>query len=421
MSGSNGSGGGCLLWFIHWTFGIIRNRRIRKYNKRARGLQINKNTTTDTIFPQDTYRDNIIISGGSQTERMQLCEQIILNAYNVSHPIIILHAANGPMENIIAANNFGIVISERNKKFDAFASFEFNEIFQVVTETCKSKYEIKPAGRYILQVVYSLLESRGSKPFFSGFANCPYFKLSDQIVSRLNSGSISQDAADELNSLLLTGQSELPKIDAFFSDMKSQTDFISAKNPKNENAVGVLSAIKMNQILCIDIKSSSNDMLLELIVNSLIIAMNRGFDFSLLIDDISFTNNEMLKNAICQKSNHRNIILSKDLFSLTGGKEDVFSAILGEAEKTVLFRHGSGASCDKWSMYLGEYERVDVSYNRNAGWSRSEKSGFNSNIGQTESLKRERKVNPEQIRSLSDNEAILYDKATDSLVHTRVM
>jgi hypothetical protein len=83
-------------------------------------------------------------------------------------------------------------------------------------------------------------------------------------------------------------------------------------------------------------------MLVELIVNSLIIAMNRGYDFSLLIDDIAFVNNDMLKNTLCQKSNHHNIIVSKDLYALTGGTEDIFSAIIGEAEKTVLFAHSSG-------------------------------------------------------------------------------
>jgi hypothetical protein len=418
MNGNNDSGGGCSLWFIDWISNIIRNKRIKKYNKQARGVEECQNTAASVFFPPDAFNESIIISGGSQSERLNICEEVLHNAYNADYPVIILHTANGTLENVIARNRFGIVVSERNKIFDAFSSFEFNDIFQTVSDTCKTKYDIKPVGRYVLQVVYDLLINRGKKPYFSGFANCPYFKLNDQIITRFNNGAISQDTADKLNSLLLTGQTECPKIDSFFSDMKSQINYLSAPDPASVNSVSILSGIKNKQILCIDIRSSSNVMLIELIVNSLIIAMNHGFEFSLLIDDIAFVNNDMLKNALCQKSNHHNIIVSKDLYALTGGKEDVFSTVIGETEKTVLFAHNSSISCEKWSKYIGEYEKIDISYNTNSGWSQSSKWGFNTNSGQTEKFKREAKVKPEQINRLSQNEAIIFDHTTGNLVQT---
>ena len=418
MANNNDSGGGCLLFFIDWIGGIFRNKRIKKYNKQARGVDEYQSTAVGALFPAHTYKDSIIISGGGQNERLHICGEILRNAHNANHPVIILHTANGAMENIVAQNGFGTVASSRNKIFDAFTSFEFNEIFQAVTDTCKSKYDIKPAGRYVLQVVYDLLINRGKRPYFSGFANCPYFKLSDHITTRLNNGAITQDIADKLNSLLLTGQTECPKIDTFFNDMKAQIDYMSAPDPAKVNAVSVLSAIKKNQILCIDIRSSANVMLVELIVNSLIIAMNRGYDFSLMIDDVAFVNNDMLKNTVCQKSGHHNIIVSKDLYALTGGKEDVFAAIIGEAEKTVLFSHSSSISCEKWSKYVGEYEKIDVAYNHNSGWSQSSKWGYNTNHGQRETLKREAKVKPEQITRLSQNEAFVYDHTAGSLIKT---
>ena len=415
MTNSSDSGSGCLLFIINWIASIIRNKRIKKFNEQARGVEKYQSIPVDALFPPQAYKDSVIISGGGQNERLHICEELLRNAYNANHPIIILHTANGAMENIVARNGFGTVVSSRNKVFDAFTAFEFNEIFQTVTDTCKSKYDIKPAGRYVLQVVYDLLINRGKIPYFSGFANCPYFKLSDHITTRLNNGAITQDTADRLNSLLLTGQTECPKIDTFFNDMKSQIDYMSAPDPASINAVSVLSAIKNNQILCIDIRSSANIMLVELIVNSLTIAMNQSFDFSLMIDDITFVNNEMLKNTVCQRSTHHNIIVSKDLYALTGGKEDIFSTIVGEAEKTVLFTHSSSISCEKWSKYVGEYEKIDVSYNRNSGWS---KWGFNTNQGQGETLRREAKVKPEQINRLSQNEAFIYDHTTGSLIHT---
>ena len=418
MSNNNDSGGGTFLFVVNGIGNIIRNKKIKKYNKQARGVEEYQNIAADALFPPQTYKDSVIISGGSQDERLHICEEILRNAYSANHPVIILHTGNGRMEDIVMQNGFGTVVNAGNKMFDAFTSFEFNEIYQVVTDTCKSKYDIKPAGRYVLQVVYDLLMHRGKKPYFSSFANCPYFKLSDHITTRLNSGAITQDIADKLNSLLLTGQAECPKIDTFFNDMKAQIDYLSAPDPASVKAASVLSTIKKNQILCIDLRSSSNVMLMELIVNSLIIAMNRGYDFSLIIDDIAFVNNDMLKNAICQKSSHNNIILSKDLYALAGGKEDIFAAIIGESEKTVLFSHSSSISCDKWSKYIGEYDKIDVSQNFNSGWNKSSKWGFNTNSGKTETLKREAKVKPEQINRLSQNEAFIYDHTTGSLIQT---
>jgi hypothetical protein len=414
----NNYGGGFLLWVINWISNTVRNKQISKYNKQACGVDKYQNIAANILFPSATYKDSIIISGGTQNERLHICEEVLRNAYNASHPVIILHTANGAMENIIAHNGFGTVTNERNKLFDAFTSFEFNEIFQIVTDTCKSKYDIKPVGRYVLQVVYDLLITRGKKPYFSGFANCPYFKLSGQINTRFNSGAITQDIADKWNSLLMTGQAECPKIDTFFNDMKSQIDYLSAPDPNSVNAVSVLSAIKKNKILCIDLRSSANVMMVELIVNSLIIAMNRGYDFSLLIDDIALVTNDTLKNTVSQKANHHNIIVSKDLYALAGGKEDIFSALIGEAEKTVLFSHSSSISCEKWSKYVGEYDKIDVSHNYNSGWGQSRKWWFNTNSGQTETIKREPKVKPEQINRLSQNEAIFYDSTTGSLIQT---
>jgi len=418
MSGNSG-GGGCLLWFISFIQMKLRNRKIKKYNQQARGVNIqNDGIAATSLFPSSNYQENVIISGGGKNERLYLCETLIHNIHKSNHPMIILHAANGMLENIVAGQGLGLVVSDRNKMFDAFTSFEFNEIWQAVSETCKSKYDIKPAGRYILQVAYDLLVNRGKRPYFSGFANCPYFKLSDQIDSRQMGGAITQDDADKLNSLLMTGQTELPKIDAFFNDMKTQIDYLSAPDPQAVNATSVLSAIKSNRILCIDIKSSSNQMLLEVIVNSLIVAMNRGYNFSLMIDDIAFVNNEMLKNTICQKSGHNTILVSKDLYALTGGKEDVFATVIAEAEKTVLFSHSSNLSCDKWSKYVGEYDKIDVSHNNTGGWSQSSQWGYASFGGQSEQLKREQKIKPEQINGLSQGEVIIYDNTTNSLIHT---
>ena len=421
MSDNNDSGGGCLLWFIDIIWDIVTNRRIWKYNKQSRGLEEYNSISTEILFPTESYLENIIISGGDYNERLNLCERIINNCYIQNRAMIILHLSNGGLENIVARNNYGNVVNKHNKYFDAFTSFDLQEICQIVFDTCKAKYDIKPSGRYILQIVYDLLTCKSIRPYFSNFANCPYHKLSERINDRLNNGHLTQDSANNLHSLLMMGQAECAKIDSFFYDMKTQMSHIAVDNTNDSGGVSILSAIKNGQILCLDLNSSSNIMLIELIVNSLIIAMNRGYEFSLLLDDISISNNEILKNMLCQKANHNYIISSKDLYSLLGGKDDVFNTITGETDKTVLLSHGSHLSCEKWSKYIGEYDKIDVTQNRNAGWSQSSKWGYSTNQGQSMSDKREYRIKPDQLNRLIRGEAVIYDNQTGSLIQATVI
>jgi len=417
----NESNGGCLLFFIDFIFNIIRNRKIRKYNKHARGLEQYQKITTDALFPSDSYQENIIVSGGDVVERATFSERILRNAVIRNRAVIILHISNWNLEKMIASNGFGMISNKNSKTFDPFTSFELQEICQVVLDTCKEKYDIKPTGRYILQVVYDLLSAKKMRPYFANYADFTYHQMASRINDSLTAGEITQSQATDLNSLLMMGQSEISKIDTFFSDMKSQIGHIAATNPAGVSAQSVLYAIKSGKTLCIDLNSSANVMLIEMIVNSLTIAMSRGYEFSLYLDDVAIANNEMLKNVLCQKSNHNNIIFSKDLYALLNGKEDLFSTIVGETEKTVLLSHGSHLSCEKWAKYIGEYEKIDVSHNTSGGFFAAGQWGYSSNLGQTMTNKREYKVNPEEINRLPHGQVFVYDNRNGSLIQANVI
>jgi hypothetical protein len=59
------AGGGLILWVIDSIGSSIRNKKIKKYNQQARGVEEYQATATSALFSPHTYKDSIIISGGS--------------------------------------------------------------------------------------------------------------------------------------------------------------------------------------------------------------------------------------------------------------------------------------------------------------------------------------------------------------------
>ena len=420
MANNNLLPNGCLLFGINAIMNWFRNRRIRKYNRQARGVEERKVISPDILFPTNAYYNGIIISGGVQNDRLLLSNQIINNLKSLNHPLIILHTGNGVLENIVARNQIGVVINDRHPVLDCFDGLEFDEILHIVTNTCNSRYGMETTARYILQIAYELTVSRGRSPYFYWLEKCPYLNLNTLISERLKNGMITQDKANQLSSLLSAGQNESPKIDTFFSDIKAKIQNISVKDPKTTKPYGIVSAIENRQILCIDIKSSANIMLMELVANSLQVAMNRGLQFSLMLDSIAFANNALFLSILGQATSTQIITLSDDLYALLGAREDIFATLVGRTDKVIVYSHSSNASCEKWSMYLGQYDKIDIANNRMAGWFQSNRWAASAHHGQTETFVREVKVKPEQIRGLMPNEAFVYDSDVGNLIQATV-
>jgi len=421
MSNQNDRGGGFLLWGISFVSSKLRNRKIRKYNKQSRGLEQHTSITMDALFPVQLIHDNIIISGGTSNERLQFCEKILQNAYTQKQPVIVLTAGNSDLENTIVGNGFGIAASRQRKIFDAFTFLELPDICQVVIDTQRRKYDIKPNGRYILQIAYDIILAHGLRPYFANFIKFTYHQIPDRIDECLANGIIAQSKANELKSLLSMGQTEIAKIDAFFYDAKVQIGSISQTNPNTVGASSALSAIWEEKIFLIDIGSSANIMATEILINTLSIAESKGYNFSLLIDDISVANNETLRNILCQKSSSNKIISTQDAFALFDGEERTFSTVVGLSEKTILLSHGSHISCEMWSKYIGEYDKIDTSQNSGGGWFQSSRWGYVSKQSQTETMKREQKIKPEEINRLLQGQIFAYDNQNGSLIQANII
>ncbi|MCL2169939.1 MAG: hypothetical protein FWB74_07935 [Defluviitaleaceae bacterium] len=421
MSNQNDRGGGFLLWGINFVSSKIRNRKIKKFNTQARGVSQYANVTTDFLLPAQSYQDNIIVSGGSGADRLKFCEKILQNARGHHRPVVVLTSGNISLENIILQNGLGMVASRSRRIYDAFTFLELSDIYQVVLASGSQKYGISPTGRYILQIVYDILQAQNLRPYFANFASFTYHQIPERINDCLLRGLITQTKADELSNLFAMGKSELAKIDAFFHDASSQMAHIAETSPNSAGASSALSAIWNKQTILIDVGSLSSSILLESVASTLLTAVQKGLEFSLLVDNIPAPSGSPLQNILGQNSKNNNIICADDAFIMLGSDERAFSSIVGLTDKTILLSHSSNISSEMWSRHIGDYEKIDTSQSRGGGWFQSSRWGYVSNQSQTETLKREQKIKPEEINRLGQSQVVAYDSQEGVLIQANVI
>ena len=124
------------------------------------------------------------------------------------------------------------------------------------------------------------------------------------------------------------------------------------------------SMLNQKGVIAIDVGNSGNELLVKLVLNHLLLLQGQGKEFAILLDNIPISRHEKISDLL---RGHPYAISSQDFISsLFGGEQrgdDLFSEITGNVNTTVLFRHASGTTCQKWSEHLGKYRKIRIRYN----------------------------------------------------------
>lgn len=195
---------------------------------------------------------------------------------------------------------------------------------------------------------------------------------------------------------------------------------ISNKGNRN-SAVNIKTAVKHNGLLMMDIGSSTNEILINLIVNEIKEILASGKQIMLILDEININSNELLNKLVKSISSRcLTTFLSTDIYSMLGADENLFYTFTANACKCIIFSHTSGATCNKWSELLGYYDVDKVSQNiatnQNYQWGYSSGTSNSINV----STNREFIVKPEEISRLKPNEVYILDRNAKELAQTTI-
>lgn len=385
----------------------------------------------DAFFDPSRGVYNALISGGNPKIRVSAMVSQTLCAIQNNFPVIILHEGNRYLEQQLRSNlsptGKYCEISPSSPIFEPFYGLDILEISNQILESATKEYDIKYNARYYIEGMGTYLRKKRKNPSFRMLSSCPHALIFDKIDDLQMQGIISDSDSQEIKSKLMMGQSENYKLDSFLASMRMEISPILYHNPnRTVRPANIISALRNNQVLCFDVISMSNKLLVNTLLYQLKLAQARGLQYTIIIDSLPINANDTFANYVKSPSDKNcRMFSSDDLYAMVGGDEHVFASILGNTQILIVMAHPSGHSAIKWADVFGQYDKYEESFTTTRGSSRATPFSLFSSPNKSQSVNisrnREHIVKPEQISRMGSNEAYILTAARGELAHLNLI
>lgn len=395
-------------------------------NSMNRSVVEYKPCDVDAFFEPSRGVYNALISGGDPKLRTSAIVSQTLCAAGNGFPVVIIHEGNHLLEQQLRTNFSGSgrykEISSGNPCFEPFYGLTELEISNQILETAPKDYDIKYNARYYIEGISAFLKASGKNLSFKLFSTCPHSLIFDKVDDLEMQGKISDHEAQEIKSKLMMGQSENYKLDSFLASLRMEIEPLMYVSKRGQHPLNIITALKHNAVLCFDLSSVTNKLLLNTVIYQLKLALTRGLQYQIVIDSIPIDSNESYAAYIRAPSDKVcKTIAADDFYAMVGGDEKVFSAVVGNTQTLIVMNHSSGHSATKWAEVFGQYDKFEESYSTSRGGSRrtpfSIISSPNYNRTVNVSKNREYIVKPEAITRLGNGEAFILSATLGQLCH----
>lgn len=398
------------------------NKRLKKVqteNLKNQGITYYQPSQIEAFFDASEPLGNMVFSGGLNSVRARGISRAIECALYQGYQPVVLHCSNQELEAQMSSclgSGYLCAVNRNNPIYDPFLNLSNGEISWLILNTARNGYAVKPVGKYYIEGISDFIRAKGIRPYCQMYITCPYFTLLDKIKDAEARGIILPPTTRAILAQILQGQTERGSIEHFFMILSKQAGGILAAKPALQYAVNVNIAQQRGQVLSIDVQSGTNTLLIDLIVNEAQALLSRGNKLMLVADNIQPVSSGALQDLLKLSSANCSVVLSSDdVFASFGGEENVFFSFVGKCSKAVIFKHSSAYSCQKWSDYIGSYDKQEISSTYSQNMHYLGHWGAGSMHSASVQVKRENIVKPEEIHRLNTDEAYILDKATGEL------
>ena len=400
-------------------------RKIQEINQINQGIIRYRPSQIEAFIDDAIPIESMLFSGGANTVRCRAILRTIECACIQGYMVLVLHCGNSELEQGLInyfGNNNVCLVNRNNPVYDPFVDATNDEISRLVLSSAAQNNKINSSGRYYLDGISDYIRYSHKNPRCHMFIKCPHLTFIDGVNEAEKKGRISADEAQSIISQIMQGETERGNIESFFHELSLQARAILANGNNSATAVNLITAAKRHQLLSVDIQSSSNSLLVSLLINETEAVISQGFKMMVVVDGIKIDTSDVLMNYVKRVGNNSGAIISSDdAFAEFGGSENDFFAYVGKCSKLIISKHSSAFSCQKISDAIGSYDKQEInsSYSGNANY--FGRWGLGSGRIENVSIKRENIVKPEEIQRLSYDQVYIQDKYSGELSWTSIV
>lgn len=400
-------------------------RNVERNNEARRNITRYEPSDIEGFIERDTQVGSYIISGGISLYRSRAAASVVACSLSQNIPVVVLHEGNIELQNAIASatafTGNKVIIAKNTSIYDPFYNRSNQEICNLIINSTQESSRISALGQQYIIGITEFIKSKNIPPFCDMFINCPHDVLFDKIDDAVVQGLISNQKATQIRNQLMQGQNERANVQTFFSQLSYQGAGVLSNKGNRNAVVNIKTAVEHNGMLMIDIGSSTNDILLNVLVNEVKDVLANGRRIMLVLDGININSNEVLSKIIKSLSSRCLItMLADDVYSMLGADDNLFHSIVGNASKCIVFSHRMGISCHKWSEIFGYYDIDKVSQNLGTNQNYQCDYGFGSSNSISVTTNREFVVKPEELSGLAPSEVYILDRNTGEFAYTTI-
>lgn len=400
-------------------------RNIERNNELRRNITRYEPSDIEGFIERDSQVGSYVISGGILDNRAKTAASVVACSLSQGIPTVVLHEGDTNLQqhvaNATAFSGNKVIITSSTSVYDPFYNRSNQEICNLIINSAGSHAFINALGQQYIVGVIEFIKSKNIPPYCEMLVSCPHNTIFEKIDDAQKNGYLTDQRATSIRNQLMQGQSEKANIQAFFSQLAYQGAGILSNKGNRNSAVNVRTAVSHDGLIMIDIGSSTNDILLNLIANEIKEVLTSGKKMMLVLDGISINSNELLAKLIKSLSSRcLTALVSDDVYSMLGADDNLFHSFVGNACKCIVFSHTVGVTCNKWSEVFGYYDVDKVSQNIGSNQNYQWGYGFGSQYSINVSSNREFIVKPEELARMTINEVYVLDRNARELAYTTI-
>lgn len=354
-----------------------RNNTNRQLDNISRQNDQRKNVISYRSCPVEAFvprgrNDNIVASGANNEIRNRVSCAAAWNCHQSGRGAVILHCGNYSLSELVSnafTNTSGFYsVGSHNPIYDPFVELNRNELAQMILSASGNEYKIERSGNSYIYGLADYLQLIGRPICVETLYNCIIDRSYENILEQAEAGRLSDFIARRINSEFAQGQMELGNIEQFFSVLKQQGYSVLADESSARRAISIKKALRQNEVIMIDLGSTTNTLLLNVIAQEIRDSISNGLEFSLILDSVPLDTSESLSQLLRNFSGRCNYVYSSsDVYADTQSTANVFETLIGRASTVFVLQHYSSASSRRFSEFFGQYQKIEVNQTFTSG------------------------------------------------------